>query len=363
MAARLASMARFRWGRLRGRRMPDEVIFAVTSACNARCDFCYYWEELNQEGPELTLEEIGRIARSMDPFRYLWITGGEPFLRGDLPEIVEVFARTNRISGVHIPTNGLLPDRIRASLERILTLAPGVFVKLLVPLLGPEELHDRLFGVPGAFRRVLSTIGWLGEMAQRRPNLSVSVNTVVSDRNILALEQLLELTKDLPIASHVASPIRGSPLDPGLRAPSPREWLKVSELLLEHNRRHHLGRWGGGLLRRWNVSRFLYQQNTFMRVLAGRGLPFLCAAGDTIAVIESQGEVRICELKERAANLRDYGLDFRRLWLSGSLDWERASVPGCSCTHACFISASLNARPRHFLKSLLTSRLSPPAAV
>lgn len=335
--------------------MPDEVILTVTSACNARCSFCYYWEELNQGGPELSLEEISRIARSMDPFRYLWIAGGEPFLRADLPEIIAIFAEQNRISGVHIPTNGLLQERIRASIERLLELAPDLFIKILVPLQGPEKLHDSLFGVPGAFRQAISTLRYLGEMSRRHPRITVSVNTVISDQNIAHFRDLLEITKDLRIAGHVASPVRGSPKDASLRPPTPEQWREVGGLLREYNRE----RGGKGLMRFWDVSRFLYQQNVFMRVLAGRGLPFLCAAGDSIAVIESKGAVRICELKGKAADLRDYGLDFRRLWASRPLDEARAQVPGCRCTHACFISASLNARPTHLLRSLFTFRLTP----
>ena len=43
------------------------VIFFVTSACNAKCRTCFYWEELNQRG-DLTWEEIRKLAFSMPAF-------------------------------------------------------------------------------------------------------------------------------------------------------------------------------------------------------------------------------------------------------------------------------------------------------
>ena len=43
------------------------VIFFVTSACNAKCRTCFYWEELNQRG-DLTWNEIESLSRTMPRF-------------------------------------------------------------------------------------------------------------------------------------------------------------------------------------------------------------------------------------------------------------------------------------------------------
>ncbi|PYV25546.1 MAG: hypothetical protein DMG24_09035, partial [Acidobacteria bacterium] len=66
------------------------VIFFVTSVCNAKCRTCFYREELNRRG-DLTLEEIGKLSRTMPRFTDLWLSGGEPMLRPGLTDIVHLF--------------------------------------------------------------------------------------------------------------------------------------------------------------------------------------------------------------------------------------------------------------------------------
>src|SRR5271169_6402319 len=101
------------------------VIFFVTSVCNARCRTCFYWEELNQRG-DLTFAEIEKLARTMPPFTDLWLSGGEPLLRRELPEIVRLFAETNGVRWINLPTNGLLPARTAEWTARILGENPGL---------------------------------------------------------------------------------------------------------------------------------------------------------------------------------------------------------------------------------------------
>ena len=48
-----------------GRRRFNLLIFFVTSRCNAKCDFCFYWDHLNQQG-DLTMEEIRKISATMN---------------------------------------------------------------------------------------------------------------------------------------------------------------------------------------------------------------------------------------------------------------------------------------------------------
>ena len=51
---------------LGGRRF-NLLIFFVTLRCNAKCDFCFYWDHLNHQG-DLTLEEIRHVSATMPRF-------------------------------------------------------------------------------------------------------------------------------------------------------------------------------------------------------------------------------------------------------------------------------------------------------
>ena len=95
---------------------------SVTDRCNLRCQYCMPEEEYVWLPREdlLTFEEIGRLAGvftglGVDKIR---LTGGEPLLRRDLPELVRLLARTPGVRDLAITTNGLLLEAQAEALRR-----------------------------------------------------------------------------------------------------------------------------------------------------------------------------------------------------------------------------------------------------
>ena len=74
----------------------NTLISFVTSRCNARCETCFYWKELNQCG-DLSFEEIDTLTRTMSRFRELWLSGGELMMGPRLDEIIQLFVDRNGI--------------------------------------------------------------------------------------------------------------------------------------------------------------------------------------------------------------------------------------------------------------------------
>ncbi len=109
--------------RERARRQRFRSLFLfVTSRCNSLCRTCFYFDKLNSKD-DLTFGQIRRIAETAPPFETLWISGGEPFLREELAEIISLFARRNRIRNVNLPTKGCCPRR---SFEPWTAFSPSV---------------------------------------------------------------------------------------------------------------------------------------------------------------------------------------------------------------------------------------------
>jgi molybdenum cofactor biosynthesis enzyme MoaA len=84
-----------------------EAAVIVTYRCNARCQMCNIWQhptKAEEEFPPELLEKLPGGLRSIN------ITGGEPALRKDLPEIVDILTRKTR--RVEISTNGSFTDRL-----------------------------------------------------------------------------------------------------------------------------------------------------------------------------------------------------------------------------------------------------------
>jgi len=77
--------------------------------------------------------------------------------------------------------------------------------------------------------------------------------------------------------------------------------------------------------------------------------PFPCTAGETAVVIDYNGDVRACELREKFATLSDYDFDFNALWQAHERQNELNAIDGgkaCWCTHVCFIHDSAKSSRR-----------------
>lgn len=86
-------------------------------------------------------------------------------------------------------------------------------------------------------------------------------------------------------------------------------------------------------------------------MLKGEGLPFKCQAGNSIAVLEPDGGVKLCELTETVGNVRDADYDFRKVLFSNKAGQVRTKIKDCACTHACFLETSIKMNPLTLFKS------------
>src|SRR4051812_50162266 len=89
--------------RIRRKRKLNTVIFFVTSHCNATCETCFYWDELNRQG-DLSWDEIVKLSENTPPFTDLWFSGGGPTLRKEVPEIIHLLLKNNGPSYNKPPT-------------------------------------------------------------------------------------------------------------------------------------------------------------------------------------------------------------------------------------------------------------------
>jgi Fe-coproporphyrin III synthase len=335
-----------------------DLIFFVTRRCNLRCRTCFYAGEIDRAPAaaetELTLDEIDKVAASLPRLDSLLISGGEPFLCENLAEICAIFHRRCRISSIHLPSNGLLPERVAAWSAEIMGRLPGVRLTLSLPLDGLETAHDRLKGVAGSFRSTVETARSLSRLRKKFPALHIYIITVVARENLADILPLAEwVTLNLDVDGHGPSPLRGHPRDPGLHPPRAEEWRELAAALLPYHR-HWLQRSGRSRLRAaLSFHRVRYLYGVYARVLAGGALPFRCPAGERIAVLEPDGGVRLCELSPVIGNVRVSGFDLRAILDGPQAEQERLARRSCACTHACFLERGIRSRAGVLARSLL----------
>src|SRR5437667_2199556 len=205
------------WG-LRRKRKLNTIIFFVTSHCNATCQTCFYWDELNQKG-DLSWEEIVKLSASTPPFTDLWFSGGEPTLRREMQDIIDLFVRNNGVRYINLPTNGLKPYRIYEVAEHCLKENPGLELHINIALDGLQESHDLMRGVPGNFERALESARLLRKLKpQFGLRLIVNINTVITRDNLDEIVPLAELIRsERLVDGHYFNLIRGNARDQALK--------------------------------------------------------------------------------------------------------------------------------------------------
>lgn len=199
----LRNAARYRWLRRTGRPgTPLAVSIEVTQRCIAHCVMCGIWR-----APAVSDMALERwLALLSDPLladlRELDITGGEPFLRDDLPDLVDGVARLKgsrlyRLRSVAITTNGLLTDRVLAGTERmaaaLATAGLDLIVVCALDAVGP--LHDEIRAVPRAWERLEATLQGLMRLRAAHPNLILGHKTTVLPRNVHELARIDEYAR------------------------------------------------------------------------------------------------------------------------------------------------------------------------
>lgn len=337
------------------------VILFVTSRCNAFCKTCFYHAELNQPG-DLTFSQLQKISRTMPSITDLWLSGGEPTLRRDVSEIIDTFINVNGAQRIIIPTNALIKTRVYEIVDRALGSHPKLDLYLNIALDGYGETHDRIRGVPGNWEKALECIRFLYPLKDKfRDRFRLNLNTVVCAENYTEIERLAEyMWQNFELDGHYFNIIRGETLvgDEIKQVPSqslPAMYSFVSRLTK---------RYGDRMFAEDDASKRFIKNVAYVGAITTHyrtqhanfntptAWPFPCTAGETTAVIDYNGDVRACELREKFATLADYDYDFGALWKAQERESELRAIDGgkaCWCTHVCFIHDSL----RHSRRALL----------
>ncbi|MFN7973619.1 MAG: radical SAM protein [Acidobacteriota bacterium] len=318
------------------------LIFFVTGRCNAKCALCFYWDNIVAADAkrELSMEEIGRVADGLPNLPYLTLTGGEPFLRDELPEIAETFYRRSRVRYLVVPTNGLLPERVADSVERIVTRCPKAYLKLQLSIDGVGEEHDRQRGVPGNFDKMLETYRAGAALRKRHRNFNIDVSTILSPDNVDGIFTLVEfIEKNLEVENHNIAMARADsrkPVDREKLREAYDRWSRYRERKPLRGDRRPLSR----------VFRSIYEENmaVLKETLATDAMVMPCHSGRKMLVISEYGDVYPCEpLHQSMGNLRDHGYDLSRLRATPKarelVSWIVDSH--CHCTWECAVHTNI----------------------
>ena len=173
---------------------PTTLNLLVNDVCNSRCQMCLIWQ--NKKDKELSPDELAKVLSDdlFSELKYVGVSGGEPTLRKDLPELFEVIcSKKPRIYGTGIITNGIIGDIVK---QRVLASAEickshGVGFNVMVSLDGMGEVHDNVRGRKNNFQSAIALLDFF----HKETDIPTSFGCTVTSSNALYVDELLDYAK------------------------------------------------------------------------------------------------------------------------------------------------------------------------
>jgi molybdenum cofactor biosynthesis enzyme MoaA len=330
----------------------DTLIFFVTNICNLKCGFCCYADHLNKT-PDVSFDNIKKMSRTIGKFRALLISGGEPFLRKDLDEILVLFASDNGVSNIYIPTNGYFLERTERICASYLERVQHVTLTLSFSIDAMEASHNAVRGGKNTFQKACETLGRMSERSREHPNLRLRVNSVVTPDNIRESQHVIDyFFQNYRVDEHNLEIVRGDSHDhqefDRLQGIAPRYLELVQYAYDLYAKRAKENKPPLAFLPRpvghavaYSFSRVMAEVKT--QRINGKHWSFPCTAGRNIVVVSGSGDLSACELRKPVVHLKDFDFDLRKAMDSLDMQMERQQLlkDRCHCTHGCFVGNSL----------------------
>jgi MoaA/NifB/PqqE/SkfB family radical SAM enzyme len=165
---------------------PFYVQFYISKHCHLKCKMCNI-VEANQDLEPFSSEKIELIAANLKRIGVgvVLLTGGEPFLRKDIDQIVRIFK--SKGLDVRMQTAGLIERK--ETIEKCVENGARDINVSLDSL--DEELSDYINGVNGSWRKTLSSISFISKVFPKKHSIC-ALGCVLSKYNIDEIEPILD---------------------------------------------------------------------------------------------------------------------------------------------------------------------------
>ena len=303
----------------------------------------------------MTGEEWDRVFQTVGraPF-YITFTGGEPFLRKDLDDLVISAYQHCRPQVITIPTNGMLTERVLVMTERMCAECPASSIGINLSLDGIGDEHDDIRGVEGNWSLSMETWRRLKELQQHHKNLVLTVHTVISRFNaqrFLAIQEgLAFLEPDSYITEVAEERVELDTMGWGI-TPRAEDYDEIADFLSRQARQAP----AKGIAKLTQAFRAQYYQLA-KQVLHEQEQAIPCYAGWASAHIAPNGDLWSCCIRaEPVGNLREHDYDIGPIWRGAAMGELRGSIrrKECACPMANANYANMLLHPRTVAKVAL----------
>ena len=277
----------------------------LTYRCNAKCNMCDVWQH-----PTMPSEEIGLDVIEKLPYTFFTnITGGEPFIRQDLPEIVDLLRKKS--TRIVISTNGYFTDKIISLCKKY----PDLGIRISIE--GLPKANDEIRGIPDGFDRGLRTLLELRSMGIK----DIGFGMTVQGLNCLDIVPLYLLAQGLGYEFATATLHNSHYFHKWDNAINNKEEVvaefeKLIKLLLKSKK-----------VKEWFRAYFNYGLINYIK---GNQRPLPCEMGQNGFFVDPWGDVLACngrDEKQPMGNLREKTWD--EIWNSKRAEEVKQRVTNC----------------------------------
>ncbi|MBA7489507.1 Antilisterial bacteriocin subtilosin biosynthesis protein AlbA [subsurface metagenome] len=300
-----------------------EGLLGVTYRCNARCQICNTWKFPTKKEEEIKVKDLEKLPR----MRFTNITGGEPFLREDIEDIVKVIKKKSK--RIVISTNGFFTKKIIDLAKKNRDIGMRISIE------GLSKANDELRGIKDGFDRGLRTLIELKHMGIK----DIGFGITVSDKNakdLLALYKLAcAMTVEFATAtvhnSYYFHKMDNEIINKDIVA---GEFRKLVEEFLKTKR-----------VKNWYRAYFNYGVINY--IYGGkRFLP--CEMGTELFYMDPLGEIRPCNgIEETMGNIKEK--TFEEIWNGEEAERIRGKVARCQ-KNCWMIGSASPAMKKYFWK-------------
>lgn len=320
---------------------PMTMTFLVTGRCNLKCKHCFNSKTVDSPAykEELTLEEYEKLSRNMGFISSAFFGGGEPFIRNDFAEIVNIFRKYSNLQYGSVTSNGQLTDSILKQSKEICESNSKNFT-FNFSLDGYEKEHD-LTRKKGAYENCIRTIKEMNEIKKNYPNMKLGIVSTMTTLNQCILTDFFD---------YISQEVHPDVISLLLVRQSPRagEMLKqidISNYISAKEKLNELFLKGkNGNINTPTGYLPLAFYDIIEKTMKTGNREFLCYAGRHGGYVDYDGTVNVCEVmgdmdcskhSKILGNLRDYDMDFLELWNSEKAKKVKSEVNRNECCLKC----------------------------
>lgn len=329
--------------------LPLQLIYFVTNRCNYACKHCFLENRADIKEEALRPADIERLSSTIPFLVSLSITGGEPFIRNDIVDLVRAFYKNTKINSLVINTNGYAPDRIKDLTSGILKVAKGSRVFFGISLDGIGEKNDEIRGVRGSFENALKTYNNLKVFAKEYKNFTIGIGITCSIFNKSEIMELYRYVRDKIKPDNIGiNLMRGKNWKERVADAGIDEYASVTLQKENDSKAGFFKMSRNNIFKRAIFAKELAQYELIKKIYINNRYTHKCFAGSLLAVMAPGGDIYPCEMIGfPIGNIKDFNFSLKKLWSSKEAKNARKYIKDvrCFCTYECALATGIFFNP------------------